>query len=149
MVTRARHPRLACRAAIRAPPVPLPSPRGPFRCIAPPLPGTRRLFDEDYDMMREMTRKFYENECAPHHEQWEKDGAVSRDLWKSAGANGLLGIPMPEEYGGPGGDILQASIMWEEQGASGFTGPGFAIHSGASCFLPCHRGSLHPFRNRR
>lgn len=80
--------------------------------------------------MREMARKFFETECAPYHEQWEVDGKVSRGLWEAAGANGLLGIPMPEEYGGPGGDILQASIMWEEQGASGFTGPGFAIHSG-------------------
>lgn len=91
--------------------------------------------------MREMARKFFETECAPYHEQWEVDGMVSRGLWEAAGANGLLGIPMPEEYGGPGGNILQASIMWEEQGASGFTGPGFAIHSGVpghGCICCCY-----------
>ena len=35
----------------------------------------------------------------------------------------------PEEYGGYGGSILDASIMWDEQSYSGCTGPGFAIHS--------------------
>ena len=52
-----------------------------------------------------------------------------RSGWESAGANGLLAMTTPEEYGGYGGSILDASIMWDEQSYSGCTGPGFAIHS--------------------
>ena len=55
---------------------------------------------------------------------------MDRSVWESAGANGMLAITVPEEYGGPGGDVLAAAVMWEEQGYSGCTGPGFAIHSG-------------------
>ena len=35
-----------------------------------------------------------------------------------------------QKYGGPGGDILLASVMWDEQSYSGCSGPGFSIHSG-------------------
>ncbi len=35
-----------------------------------------------------------------------------------------------QKYGGPGGDILMASVFWDEQGYSGCWGPGFSIHSG-------------------
>jgi len=91
--------------------------------------GTRPIFNEDHDMFREMCRKWWENECVPHHAQWEKDGQVSRELWESAGQHGMLAMTTPEEYGGTGGSILDAAIMWEEQSYTGCTGPGFAIHS--------------------
>ena len=76
-----------------------------------------------------MARKFFEDEAVPFHDQWEKDGEVSRDLWRKAGQNGLLGTTMPAEYGGAEADILYAAIVWEEQSYSGCTGPGFALHS--------------------
>jgi long-chain-acyl-CoA dehydrogenase len=91
--------------------------------------GTRPIFNSDHDMMRDSVRKWWEKEVVPNHAQWEKDGQVSRELWHSAGANGLLAMTTPEEYGGPGFDIMDASIMWDEQGYTGCTGPGFAIHS--------------------
>lgn len=40
---------------------------------------------------------------------------MPRDLWKSAGENGLLGVTMPEAYGGAEADKLCAAITWEEQ----------------------------------
>ena len=46
-----------------------------------------------------------------------------------AGRNGLLCVTMPEKYGGPETDILHSNIVWEEQGYSLCTGPGFALHS--------------------
>jgi alkylation response protein AidB-like acyl-CoA dehydrogenase len=69
----------------------------------------------------------------PHHEQWEKDGNVSRELWKAAGDNGLLGVTVPEEYGGMGLDAKYAAVHWEEQAYSLCTGPGFALHSEIVC----------------
>ncbi|EDQ84891.1 uncharacterized protein MONBRDRAFT_35315 [Monosiga brevicollis MX1] len=91
--------------------------------------GTRRIFNEDHDMMRESVRKFFENDVVPYHEAWEKEGQVPRAIWEKAGENGLLGIPIPEEYGGPGLDVYGAAIMWEEQAYAGCYGPGYAIHS--------------------
>ncbi|EGD81838.1 long-chain specific acyl-CoA dehydrogenase [Salpingoeca rosetta] len=91
--------------------------------------GTRRIFTEEHDMMREMARKFFQERIAPHHDAWEKEGMVSRDAWTEAGELGLLGITIPEEYGGPGADVQSAAVMWEEQAYAGLFGPGYAIHS--------------------
>ena len=65
----------------------------------------------------------------PHHAEWEKAGAVSRELWLKAGEAGLLCPSVPEEYGGAGGDFLMTVIVAEELARAGATGPGFALHS--------------------
>ena len=88
----------------------------------------RELFNEDHDAFRDMVRKFIENEIAPHHAAWERDGIVSRDLWLKAGAAGMLCCTIPEEYGGAGADYLFDVVVFEEMARSGFTGPGFMIH---------------------
>jgi long-chain-acyl-CoA dehydrogenase len=91
--------------------------------------GTRRIFSEEHDMFREAVRKFFQTEVVPFHEQWEKDGQVSRECWLKAGELGILGVMAPEEFGAAGSDILSAAIVWEEQSYSGCSGPGFALHS--------------------
>jgi len=91
--------------------------------------GTRRVFSEDHDILRQACRGWWEKECVPHHDAWEEVGTVPRSCWLSAGENGLLAMTTPEKYGGAGGSILEASIMWDEQMYCGATGPGFAIHS--------------------
>eukprot|EP00037_Helgoeca_nana_P014498 m.135211 g.135211 ORF g.135211 m.135211 type:complete len:435 (-) comp22577_c0_seq1:222-1526(-) len=103
----------------------------PDNCHSPTMMeiGTRRPFTEDHDIVRQSCRRWWEQEVVPHHAQWEKDGQISRECWESAGANGFLAMTTPEDYGGYGGSILDANIMWEEQSYSGCTGPGFAIHS--------------------
>jgi len=88
----------------------------------------RELFNEDHDAFRDMVRKFIENEIAPHHAAWEREGIVSRDLWLKAGAAGMLCCTIPEEYGGAGADYLFDVVVFEEMARSGFTGPGFMIH---------------------
>ena len=88
----------------------------------------RELFSEEHDAFRDMVRKFIENEIAPHHAAWERDGIVSRELWLKAGAAGMLCCTIPEEYGGAGADYLFDVVVFEEMARSGFTGPGFMIH---------------------
>jgi acyl-CoA dehydrogenase len=88
----------------------------------------RELFNEDHDAFRDMVRKFIENEIAPHHAAWERDGIVSRELWLKAGAAGMLCCTIPEEYGGAGADYLFDVVVFEEMARSGYTGPGFMIH---------------------
>ncbi|XP_062270841.1 long-chain specific acyl-CoA dehydrogenase, mitochondrial-like [Scomber scombrus] len=91
--------------------------------------GTRRIFNEDHDIFRQSVRRFFQEEVVPHHNKWEKEGQVSRELWEKAGEQGLLGIMTPEEHGGIGGDLLSTVITWEEQMYCNCTGPGFALHS--------------------
>ena len=91
--------------------------------------GTRRIFSPEHDMFRETCRKFFQEEVAPYHGEWEEAGQVSREVWQKAGESGLLGVNTPEEHGGIGGDWLSACIVHEEQGYVNCSGPGFALHS--------------------
>ncbi|MEH6524617.1 MAG: acyl-CoA dehydrogenase family protein [Sneathiella sp.] len=89
----------------------------------------RSIFSEEHNIFRGTVRRFYEEHIMPHHSQWEKDGQVSREAWLEAGKQGLLCMPIPEEYGGAGADKLYSIIMMEEQARAGATGPGFGLHS--------------------
>ena len=89
----------------------------------------RKLYDSDHDMFRDSVRKFIEVEAMPHHEQWEKDGMVSDEIWLKAGEQGFLCPMIPEEYGGLGTDFLYNCIVNEEIGRSGCTGLGWTLHN--------------------
>ena len=89
----------------------------------------RTLFSPDHESFRDSFRRFMEREIAPHHEGWEEQGYVDRELWRKAGANGFLCMTMPEEYGGAGGDKLYSVAQMEELARGGFSGVGFGLHS--------------------
>ncbi|GLQ05484.1 acyl-CoA dehydrogenase family protein [Sneathiella chinensis] len=89
----------------------------------------RTIFSEEHNIFRESVRRFYEEHITPYHAQWEKDGQISREAWREAGRQGLLCMPIPEEYGGLGADKLYSIIMMEEQARAGASGPGFGLHS--------------------
>lgn len=90
---------------------------------------TRRLFGEEHEAFRSTVRKFIETEITPFHGEWEKEGCVPRELWLKAGAAGLLGCSIPEEFGGSGADHLFDFVLVEELARAGITGPGFAVHN--------------------
>ena len=55
---------------------------------------------------------------------------VSRDVWLAAGAAGLLGIDMDEQYGGGGNDDYRYYLVLdEEMTRAGAHGPGFSVHN--------------------
>ena len=89
----------------------------------------RPIFREEHRIFRDQVRSLMDREIAPHHEQWERDGVVSRDAWLKAGAGGMLCASVPEEFGGPGGDYLHNAVVIEEMARAGVSGPGFWIHS--------------------
>ncbi|WP_018990672.1 acyl-CoA dehydrogenase family protein [Aromatoleum toluclasticum] len=89
----------------------------------------RSLFREEHDLFRESVRKFIEREIKPYNRQWEEDGIVPRELWRKAGELGLLCCSVPEQYGGLGLDYLFDVVVIEEMARSGYTGPGFMIHT--------------------
>ncbi|MEM9232164.1 MAG: acyl-CoA dehydrogenase family protein [Pseudomonadota bacterium] len=101
----------------------------------------RTIFGEEHNMFREQVRRFVEAEIVPYHDQWEKDGRVSREAWRKAGENGLLCVALPEAYGGAGADFLFSMIVLEELGRVGATGPGFSLHSDVVAPYVLHYGS--------
>ena len=89
----------------------------------------RTLFSSEHEQFRDSVRRFIAEEITPHHERWEEQGMVDRELWPKAGAAGLLCPNLPEAYGGCGADYLFNVVITEELGRAGATGPGFAVHS--------------------
>lgn len=87
------------------------------------------LYTPEHAMFRETCRRFFDKEVTPFHMKWEEDGVVPRDLWRKAGEQGLLGMTMPEQYGGAGADFLYSAILIEEQGRAIASGPGFSLHN--------------------
>ena len=89
----------------------------------------RTIFEDEHQIFRDSVKRFVDAEIMPHHEQWEKDGQISREAWLKAGEQGLLCASMPEEYGGAGADRLYSIVVMEELARAGATGPGFSLHS--------------------
>ncbi|WP_300404568.1 acyl-CoA dehydrogenase family protein [uncultured Nocardioides sp.] len=88
------------------------------------------IYEQEHEDFRAMARTFMEKEVAPHMEQWEKDGQVSRELWLKAGEQGLLCFDVPEEFGGMGvDDFRYNAIVSEELSRIGASGPGFPVHT--------------------
>ncbi len=88
------------------------------------------FFDEEHRLFRDSMRTFVEREIVPHHDQWEKDGVVSRELWRKAGEGGFLCLQVPEAYGGLGlRDFRFNMIVIDELVRAYASGPGFTVHS--------------------
>jgi alkylation response protein AidB-like acyl-CoA dehydrogenase len=88
------------------------------------------LYEKEHDEFRAMVRGWLEKNVAPFHAQWEKDGIVPRELWLSAGKQGLLGLDMPEEFGGGGvADFRYQAVLAEEVVRVGASGVGFGLHN--------------------
>ena len=60
-----------------------------------------RIFSAEHEAFRDSMRRFVEREIAPAP-RVGKRRFVDREVWRKAGANGLLCMTMPEAYGGAG-----------------------------------------------
>ena len=83
----------------------------------------RTLYEADHEAFREVVRTFLAKEVVPHHEEWERAGIVPRELYTAAGAQGLLGMAVPESYGGGGAaDFRFNAVLTEEVSRAGVPG---------------------------
>ncbi|MFI7078261.1 acyl-CoA dehydrogenase family protein [Micromonospora sp. NPDC049903] len=90
----------------------------------------QHLYERDHDEFRELCRAFLAREAVPHHDRWEADGIVDREVWRKAGAAGLLGTDVDEAYGGGGQrDFRYNAVLVEEIVAAGCSGLGFGLHN--------------------
>ncbi len=97
----------------------------------------RKLFEEDHEMFREMAAEFNARAVAPHYAQWDEDHMMSRELWSAAGEQGLLGLAVPEEFGGMGMyDYRFRAVLDEEFAKSNHLAVGLAFHLHDDMVLP-------------
>lgn len=69
---------------------------------------------EEHQMLREMIRDFVQEFVEPQAHEFDKKEQFNIELFRELGELGLLGITVPEEYGGAGLDAVAATIAHEE-----------------------------------
>ena len=88
-------------------------------------------FREEHKMLIKTTEDFVKNDVVPHIEELEnKNFDVTRRLMSQAGALGLLGADVPEEYGGSGLGIIASLLVGEH----------FVAGGSLSVVVNCHTG---------
>jgi alkylation response protein AidB-like acyl-CoA dehydrogenase len=79
-----------------------------------PLPPPVTELTEDEQLFRAAVRTFAENEIAPRVREMDEQAAIPRTLVDQLFALGLMGIEVPESYGGAGAHFFQSVIAVEE-----------------------------------
>jgi len=88
------------------------------------------LYEPEHEAFRAMVRDFVAKEVVPFHDAWERAGIVDRGVWLAAGKRGLLGMDVPEQYGGGGvKDFRYQCIVGAELTRVGASGVGFTLHN--------------------
>lgn len=89
---------------------------------------------DEQRMFRETVYRFAREELFPLCEEADLKGEFSFELWRKMGKMGLLGLPVPEEYGGQGADIVACCLAGEAVGHAGVDG-GHTLAWGAHTYL--------------
>jgi len=110
----------------------------------------RTLYQADHEAFRDVVRTFVAKEIAPHHEEWERAGIVPRELFPAAAAQGLLGMAIPEEFGGGGiRDFRFNAVLTEEFVGAGVPGSGNGIILANDVCLPYFLDLATPEQQQR
>lgn len=89
---------------------------------------------EEQRMIRDMAREFAKREIAPQAQAWEKAGWIADGLVAQMGELGLLGMVVPEQWGGSYIDYVAYALAVEEISAGdGATGALMSIHNSVGC----------------
>ena len=90
----------------------------------------RPIFDTEHESFRDSVRSFVDRHLKPVHQEAIDNHHLARDLWREAGKQGLLGLSVPEEYGGSGAsDYRFSAILTEELSSlSAAAASAFSMH---------------------
>jgi alkylation response protein AidB-like acyl-CoA dehydrogenase len=76
---------------------------------------TQSFYDADHEAFREVVRDFVTRDVEPNLDTWEENRETGREVWKSAGALGILGLRFPEEFGGGGSADYRFRCVVQEE----------------------------------
>ncbi|KEI45049.1 acyl-CoA dehydrogenase family protein [Saccharopolyspora rectivirgula] len=86
-------------------------------------------YGEEHEAFRQVIREFLVNEVVPHFPEWERAGLVPKEVFRKAGKIGMLGLQVPEEYGGGGTSSFKFNaIITEETARAGVSLGGLSVH---------------------
>jgi alkylation response protein AidB-like acyl-CoA dehydrogenase len=88
------------------------------------------LFTADHEDYRQVVRTFLAREVTPHFARWEEDRLIPREVWLAAGRQGIIGLPVPEEFGGGGQPDYRYRVVVAEEiarAAATSLGSGFSL----------------------
>ncbi len=89
---------------------------------------------EEQRMIRDMAREFAQAELAPHAGQWDQDGWLPEEVVAKLGGLGLLGMVVPEEFGGTFSDYVAYALAMEEIAAGcASTATLMSVHNSVGC----------------
>lgn len=89
---------------------------------------------KEQKMIQEMVREFAQAEIAPKAAELDRESRFPLEIFEKMGELGLMGLPIPEEYGGAGADMISYCLALEEIGhACGGTGLSYEAHVSLAC----------------
>ena len=88
--------------------------------------------NEEQKMLRDSIKEFIDKEVVPNRERFEhKDYALTEEVMRKLGEMGVLGIAVPEEYGGLGMDFTTTMLACDmASGANGSVATAYGAHTG-------------------
>ena len=94
------------------------------------VPQPAFMEEEEIAIFADAVGKFYVQHAPQKRvEKWREDGQVEREFWREAGAAGLLGVSVPAEYGGHGGDFRHDLVVIDQQSKHGVDGFAASLHN--------------------
>src|SRR5207245_11245031 len=79
-----------------------------------PVPAPLTTFAEDEILFRDNIRQFAEDKVRPLVKEMDEKGVFDHDLIQQFSQLGLMGIEIPEQYGGGGGKVFEAILASEQ-----------------------------------
>ncbi|HEY0560828.1 MAG TPA: acyl-CoA dehydrogenase family protein [Frankiaceae bacterium] len=91
----------------------------------------RTVYGPDHEEFRATAREFVARQVLPNMERFREERAIDRATWLEAGKQGLLGIAVPEQYGGGGTEDFRYNAVFNEElsKASAALASAFTIHA--------------------
>jgi acyl-CoA dehydrogenase len=86
--------------------------------------------DDELLAFQDAIRKVFEREFAPDELRWRREHRTPREVWRRAGATGLLCASIPEAYGGHGGSFLHEAVIASEQARAMVNSFSINVHAG-------------------
>ena len=88
------------------------------------------MTDPEIRMFADSADRFLKREAPPERVQrWREAGQVDRDIWTKAGEGGFLGVSIPEEYGGAGGDFRHDVVLVQQLVRNAVEGFALQLHN--------------------